>query len=664
LYKCLTLVFLSFQYSVTFAQPPQIDSLIDQLGEAEAFHELGNYERDENKNFTKAMGWYQKSLELVQKTDSVEDLAMLFNSIGLSYKADEDPENALRYLLKSLKTCEEHQLKKLALYPLGNIGGVYERLKNFKKAEEYYVKSYEASKIYGTKKSMLIDLNNLGNATSALGKFKIARKYYLEALVIANETNDKSYLAHIANNLGAIAFLQQNYEKAISYFRDALKIREEMGEQEDIPSCWSNIGETYEAMGNPHKALEYLTAALELAQEINSLSDIMNTSEVLSRVHESIGNYKSALQYHHLSTELQDSLFSIENQKQITEMQTKYETEKKEKEIKLLSQEKQLQAAELKENRIMLFVFAGGFLMVVMFSFLLYNRFRITHRQKKIIQKQKEVVDEKNKDITDSIRYAEQIQHAILPPEEYCTQTLSDHFILFRPKDIVSGDFYWVHETLSGKVIWVAADCTGHGVPGAFMSMIGNSLLNEIVVEKGITTPGKIFDELKAGIISALGQTDALGQSKDGMDASLCVWNKKNNQLEFAGAYNPLYLLRKDAANSNLKNKGFKFHSNDLAELKADRQPIAFEEGKDAPFTTHQIQLEEGDSVYTFSDGFQDQFGGPKGKKFTAKRLKEMLLSIQEKTMPEQKLILNETIEEWKGEDEQIDDIVVIGVRI
>jgi len=266
-------------------------------------------------------------------------------------------------------------------------------------------------------------------------------------------------------------------------------------------------------------------------------------------------------------------------------------------------------------------------------------------------------IEEKNKDITDSINYAQKIQLAILPSREYINSLFDNCFILFKPKDVVSGDFYWFGE-MDGKSIAVAADCTGHGVPGAFMSMIGSSLLNEIVIEKGITDPGKILQMMKDGVINALSQTGGMRQQKDGMDIALCTFDLPNMKVEYAGAYNPFFIIR----NGN----------DEIEETRADRMPIGiYEDDGGKTFTTHEINLQKGDALYIFSDGYVDQFGGPKGKKFMGKRFKQALIDIQKKSMEEQREFLDTTIEEWKanpeqpgGESEQMDDILIIGVKV
>jgi serine phosphatase RsbU (regulator of sigma subunit) len=277
---------------------------------------------------------------------------------------------------------------------------------------------------------------------------------------------------------------------------------------------------------------------------------------------------------------------------------------------------------------------------------------QVTVRTAEVVH-QKKIIEEKNKDITDSINYAKLIQEAILPSKEIKYRIFPKSFILFQPRDIVSGDFYWFSEK-NGKRIIAAADCTGHGVPGAFMSMIGNSFLNEIVNEKGIIQPSEILNLLRANIIKSLNQSNAenvsgaIRQVQDGMDIALCMFDENNNTVEFSGANNPVWIIR----------------NGELKEYKGDKQPIGLYSGEAKPFTNNTIKLEKGDSVYIFTDGFADQFGGKAGKKFKYKQLMELLISIQEKEMIEQENILARTINEWKGDIEQVDDILVIGIKI
>ena len=255
---------------------------------------------------------------------------------------------------------------------------------------------------------------------------------------------------------------------------------------------------------------------------------------------------------------------------------------------------------------------------------------------------------EKNKDMTDSINYAQLIQQAIMPPEYLVKKHLPDSFILYKPKDIVSGDFYFV-EKKRNKVIFAAVDCTGHGVPGALISVVGFNFLNQAVNEKGLKRPSDILSFLDEGVNDTLRQTADESGVKDGMDLAMCTLDFKTLKLQYAGAYNSLYYI----------------NGKELTEIKADKIPIGVNvNGIVDQYTHHTVQLTKGNTIYLFTDGYADQFGGPKGRKYMAKRFKEHLVDIQHLSMNEQKENLNKTIEDWQDKLEQVDDILIIGVRV
>jgi serine phosphatase RsbU (regulator of sigma subunit) len=279
---------------------------------------------------------------------------------------------------------------------------------------------------------------------------------------------------------------------------------------------------------------------------------------------------------------------------------------------------------------------------------------KVIERTEQVV-KQKEEIEEKNeqlevlyKHVTDSIRYAKRIQEAILPPDNLVKQILPQSFVLFKPKDIVSGDFFWLDKK-NGKSLVAAVDCTGHGVPGAFMSIVGYNLLKDIVGNSNLIHPSDIMDKMSEGVNKTLHNTVGEDQTKDGMDMSMCVIDYENLELEFAGAFNPMYLIR----------------DGQLIQHKADKFPVGLHiGGEKQKFTNNVVKLQKNDTIYIFSDGYADQFGGPRGKKFMAGHFRELLLSICLKPISEQKALLNKTIEDWRGELEQVDDVLVIGIRI
>ncbi len=269
--------------------------------------------------------------------------------------------------------------------------------------------------------------------------------------------------------------------------------------------------------------------------------------------------------------------------------------------------------------------------------------FRLRHVELKAAY---DIIEEKSKQITSSINYARYIQRAILPEPSDIKGLAKNCFVVYFPKDIISGDFYWFEE-INGQLVLVAADCTGHGVPGALMSMLGISLLNEIVNLRNVTDAGKILDILRGKIIRSLHQTNN-EKNKDGMDISICILDRKKHKLQYAGAFNSLYLI----SNSELK------------EYKADRIPIGISQNPADKFTTNHIEVKPGDMLYMISDGYPDQFGGPVGKKFRYKALTEMFLEVHTQPLKKQKNIIEKCFLDWKGENEQVDDVLVLGYRI
>jgi len=262
-----------------------------------------------------------------------------------------------------------------------------------------------------------------------------------------------------------------------------------------------------------------------------------------------------------------------------------------------------------------------------------------------------EAINKQKNEIVDSINYAQRIQAAMLPPEIYVTELLDESFIFYKPRDIISGDFYWIKH-INQYIILVAADCTGHGVPGALMSMLGISHLNEIVHRREITQANQILNELRKRIKFALRQHGQPDEAKDGIDMALCVLDSRNMTMQYSGANNPLYLIRAEDGLPELK------------EIKADRMPIGFYHGKDRTFTNHDIQLEIGDTFYLFTDGFIDQKGGKENKKLMSRKFKSLLLEIHDQSMYDQKDVLNRSLIDWMGKNSQMDDILVVGVRV
>ena len=267
--------------------------------------------------------------------------------------------------------------------------------------------------------------------------------------------------------------------------------------------------------------------------------------------------------------------------------------------------------------------------------------------QRDLAEKQRDEISAQKKALTDSIRYASRIQSALQPESKSLSKIFSDYFILNKPKDIVSGDFYWI-SIKEDKTVVAVADSTGHGVPGAFMSLLGMKILEETVHNIGITQPDKILDNLRDHIIKSMGQTGRAGETSDGMDIALISIDMSNYSLQYAGACNPLLMIR----------------NNNIIEIKGDKMPLGYQTRTNKPFTNHDLEIKPYDSIYLFTDGYTDQFGWRTGKKFCIHNFRELLLSIQNVPMKAQKILLEDNLKNWMGDLEQVDDIMVIGLQI
>ncbi|PCJ85168.1 MAG: hypothetical protein COA57_08105 [Flavobacteriales bacterium] len=330
------------------------------------------------------------------------------------------------------------------------------------------------------------------------------------------------------------------------------------------------------------------------------------------------------------------------------------ETIFKDKEIALLAKEREIQdlkltsqELEINQKQMLVYSVSGVLLLLFLLAGVLYRSNVQKQKANDLISEQKMIIEEKNKDITDSISYARTIQDAILPSFQVLEQVFEDFFVLYKPRDIVSGDFYWMGKINQTTIITVA-DCTGHGVPGAFMSMMGHNYLSQIITDQEITSPGDALATLDEKINRALRGKSEQEQANDGMDIAICAIDREKKWLQFSGARNSLLLLREG----------------EITELKGSKYSIGGQQCGEKEFSDHEVELQKGDCLYMTTDGYPDQFGGEKGKKFKLKKLKELLVSVSAKDMKAQMKILEETFENWRGEIEQIDDVCVVGIRV
>ncbi|MES2593665.1 MAG: tetratricopeptide repeat protein [Bacteroidota bacterium] len=564
--------------------------------------------------------------------------------------------------IKSLKISDQSGDKRAVSNSYNNIGNIYINTGNQEKALENYLKSLHIKQqIFSESPDDIVNKKGIGNVYNNIGliymntaNYKKALENYMAALEIRERTGDKLGLASSYNNIGLLYFAFSDYEKALMNQQKSLKISEEIGDEQGIAASYLNIGSIYTKQNIFDKSYQYLNNSLTLFKKAGDINSSKEAYAVLSELNEKKGDYKKAFDYHQLFSNLKDSIFNEQSSKQIAEMNTKYDSEKKDNELIKKDAEISKQQAETEKQNLQRNAFIIGFVLVLGLAFFIYRSFRqkqsvnkSLEAKNKLIEKQKQLVNEKNEKITDSIQYAQRIQQAILPSSELINFVLPDSFIFFQPKDIVSGDFYWLSEK-SDKLLIAIADCTGHGVPGAFMSMIGNTLLNEIVNVKNITKPDQILNELNKSIVNLLQQNNNESIQDDGMDLTIVAIDKTANQIEFAGANHFSYYI----------------HQNELTPLEGDIYSIGGALGKtDINFTCQKLNITKGDTLYLFTDGYIDQFGGEKNTKFLTGRFSKLLHDVQQQDMKQQKESLKTAFDNWKGNNKQLDDVLVMGIK-
>ncbi|MDI3527085.1 MAG: hypothetical protein PWR03_1268, partial [Tenuifilum sp.] len=565
-------------------------------------------------------------------------LGMIYENLSQSILATDENEanfrKALGYHKIALNLFHELQKKMEEGQTLQNIGNVYSRL-----ATNRYVARFGEmweDSLYKIKQSDI------------LADFDSATVYYHKALSIFNVLKEEGEIAKVNTNLGSIFSWAREWNKANSYINKALQLARKNKLLYETTAALYAKGESLYRQGNLDDAELAFIECSRLSEKLGLKETLRYSFERLSRLYEQKGDLVRAYAYFKKAVRIKDEIFTEKSQRVMAEMQTKYETEKKEQQLLIMKNQDELQKSIIQRQKLMIIGAIIGSFLILMVALLMFKMFRDKQRANIILEEKNALITRQKQEITDSIKYASRIQNAVLPTSKLISDVLPEHFVLFMPRDIVSGDFYWMTHK-NEKVVLVAADCTGHGVPGAFMSMLGVSFLYEIVNKENILQPAEILNNLRNHIKTTLSQTGKLEEQKDGMDISLCVIDKSNQKIEWAGAYNPLYQIRNE----------------ELIEYKADKMPVAVHLNDFKSFTNHEINYLPGDTFYMFSDGYADQFGGPEGRKFMVKRLKRTLLEIHQKPMQEQREILEKIHLDWRGENnDQIDDILIVGFRV
>jgi serine phosphatase RsbU (regulator of sigma subunit)/tetratricopeptide (TPR) repeat protein len=634
-------------------------------------------------DFDKALDFYYTSLNLKKKINDLKGIAMAYNNLGNVTEYQGNLKEALDYYYDGIAIAEQVNENKVLGLLYNNIGFIYYTLAELDKAKEFFAKSLEyqikahdytgIADAYG---NMAQIEQKKGNHNESVRLNRLAKNY-------SEKLNDQAGIAQARLNI-AVSYTQLGLsDSAMIYIDFAIVAFQSMGYKYPLAFAYLNKSKIFANQAKDKEAFTYVQKALSIAEEVNYPEQLIRVYEHYSNLLTKQGKYKEALHFYTEMVRLEKQQQDSENKKQTIRKSLEYEyllahtadSIKMEEQKRVIAAELKAKDAQLEKEALGRYALFGGLAIVVVFALFLFKRFKIEQQQKEqIAQKkaevehQKHLVEEKNQEIMDSITYAKRIQEAILPSRYSLTESLKNGFVLFKPKDIVSGDFYWL-EKVGGSTFFAAADCTGHGVPGAMVSVVCSNALSKALLEENITEPGKLLDRARELVVERFAKSNE--DVKDGMDISLVALQQVNSAraesesdynlrshaqthtvLHWAGANNPLWIIKKNPEGVT-----------ELVEVKPNKQPIGKVDNPES-FTTHTIELHEDDTIYIFTDGYQDQFGGEKGKKFKAAQLKDLLLSIQDKTMDEQKEFLDKAFENWRGNLEQIDDVCIIGVRV
>lgn len=691
---------------VIYSDDSEADSLVNEIfllseeleykrGTSIGHHHRGVYYFVVEEDYDNAITQFEHALKLREEVGDGPLTMQALQNIANGYLMKEEYDEALSYYFKAkpyLDAMPEGRKKVQQLRTAHlNTGLIYMRQEAWSKAKENHRIALELSEQDGDLRTAAKALNYLGLCLDHQDSAQASLAYYNRSMAISDSLNDLYNLTELYNNMGNAYTSLKDYEKSIEFHRKSMEIDSVLESLSGISASLLNISGALIHLGRHQEALATTQQSLELA--ISSGVDWMQGEiySVMSEAYAGLGQHKKAYETQELSIAYLDTLNTGRNEELLAELDGKYQHAKQQNEINQLKKDQALDEArklvedEQEAARWTLVYWGIGFgvIVLIMITVGLIQKARSNNRLKeqqqvieaknvdlesanKQITGQRDEIEEKNQDILSSIRYAQRIQNAILPHSDELAAALPNAFVLYRPKDIVSGDFYWLKQK-NGRSLFAAVDCTGHGVPGAFVSMLGFNGLNSAVDEHDLQQPASILDKLNLSVTETFQrETSAEQDLKDGMDIALCSINYSDLTLEYAGANNSLYIVSNNDVEEQVDDNAVVSTQDStlrLTEVKADKQAIGG--GQNAKtFSNHKIQLQKGQTIYVFSDGFIDQFGGEKGKKLKSRPFKQLLLSLQEHSMEEQGKLLGKAFDKWKGNLEQLDDVCVVGVRI
>lgn len=597
------------------------------------------------------------ALKLARKIKYVNGIAAAYNSIAYAQNTTGKYDLAIQNLLNAIDEYTKIKHRNGLTNTYNTLANSYLGLRDFKKAYNNYYKCFELANAEPVNKWMIAVASiGLGNVLVEEKKYAQAIAYFTTAEKEFINTGATLNAAYARGMIGEAFFRDGNNTEAEKHILTAIPVFEKENDEYALGLNFYNLGSIEHAKKNYGKAIEYLKKSLNFSLKRNAWDNIQENAHFLAQVYEKANNPSEALNQYKLFMQYKDSVINKERTKAIADAESKYEAGKKEQQLLLKNLELEKSELKVSQRNNLIYVFASAVLLFIILLFFVYRGFIqkkkanvLLQNKNEEIEKQKAIIEEKNKDITDSINYSRHIQQAIIPSAKKVKQFLPNSFIIFKPKDIVSGDFYLVEE-ISGLIYLAVVDCTGHGVPGAMLSVFANSSIKNIIsTDRYRTNPAGVLTELCVQFKANLQSHKTSITLNDGVDMSLCIIDKVNNKMFFAGAKNGL----------------LKFDGSSLQEYAANRWSISGTNPEEhLVFSNHEIEINKGDKFYLSTDGFIDQFGGPKGKKFKQKQLKDLLVNYSTMSFDVQADHLINDFTLWKGVLEQIDDVTLVGFQI
>jgi tetratricopeptide (TPR) repeat protein/serine phosphatase RsbU (regulator of sigma subunit) len=673
----------SYQKALTI-----LERIGDQQGIASSYNLIGIIHYAQGR-YAKTLEAFQKALAIRERIGDQQGIAGSYNNIGVIHKTQGRYAEALEALQKALTIFERIGDQQKIAECYNNIGTIHADQGRHAEALEAYQKALAIRESIGDQRGIAASYNNIGNIHVKQERYADALEAYQKALTILERIGDQQGIATSYNNIGVTNLAQGRYAEALESYQKALVIRERIGDQRGMASSYNNIGVIHRVQGRYTKALEAYQKALAIAQSLGLQDDLDEIYLNLAQTDSALAAsglshlWKSAYLHHRLYAAYKDSVLNEASIRKQAQLESQYEYDKKTALLKAEQEkERTLATAQLRQRETQrnLSLLALGIALIGLVTFaILYRKIRqqrdliqkqsdeiqqknlaleqynaelkstnhALEESNRIIQQQAETLLEKNEEILDSIRYAERIQRAILPSAEKWQRLLPESFLLYKPRDIVAGDFYWLEET-ERYIFLGVADATGHGVPGAFVSIVCANALHKAVLEEGLESPAEILWRAREVVVSQL--TQAGEKVKDGMDIGLIRFAKEDrSQAVFAGANRPLWIVSAEG----------------LLEVAGTRQPIGYVE---EPKAFEEVELMLGSRapamVYAFTDGIVDQMGGPKGRKLLPKGMREWLSGLWSQPVAEQAESLKALFETWRGDRPQMDDVTIVGVRV